>query len=97
MYRVMEKQILLNKSLTNQLLNLALHCGAELEQHHFQMKLSKKVLHPPTARAELVWSVYNVDIMFSAPAVLPYRSPAAASPYLQHTDAASDPHGNALH
>lgn len=42
--------------------------------NHFQMKLSKKVLHPPTARAELVWSVYNMDIMFSAPAVLPYRS-----------------------
>lgn len=73
-----KNKILLNKS-TNQLLNLALHWEAELDQSCFQMKLSKNVLHPSVARTEVVLSVYNVDIMTSAPAVLPYRSPPAAS------------------
>lgn len=47
--------------------------------------------YPATVRVELVLNVLNVDIMSSAPAGLPYKSPPAESPYLHHTDAASDP------
>lgn len=47
--------------------------------------------YPATVRVELVLSVLNVDIMSSAPAGLPYKSPPALSPYLHQTDAASDP------
>lgn len=44
-------------------------------------------------RVEMVLSVLNMD-MSSAPAVLPYKSPPAVSPYLHRTDAACDPPAN---
>lgn len=85
----------------NQSLNLFNQCGAELEQSHFWMKLNEVLCCPPEhllhrTKVEVVLTGYNVNIPFSSPAVLLWKSSPAPSPYQHHTDVVSDAHVIAL-